>query len=250
VDFFSVLPEYPALMTTDEIKHTMQEILQIVDLGRMAYGPALRLQERLVEERQSGSRADTLLLVEHDAVYTLGRNTREENLIASHDFLKAKGIEVFRVGRGGDITYHGPGQLVGYPIINLAGRRLGVVSYVARLEEVICAVLAGFGVVAATDSKKRGVWVGDNKIAAIGVRVTRHVTMHGFSLNVATDLANYSGIIPCGIKDRGITSLDLLSRDATMDRVKIAVVENFARRFQYAGIRRLSQAELTSAGAS
>lgn len=207
--------------------------LRILDLGLQAYDPVLELQERLVNERKRGEISDTLILVEHEPVYTLGRNAKESNIIASRKDLERWGIQVIKTGRGGDVTYHGPGQLVGYPIISLSEREDGVLWFIENLEQVIVLSLADFGVQATTDRKNRGVWVGNEKIAAIGVRITRQITMHGFALNVSTNLDHYKGIIPCGIYDKGITSLHLLVPDISMKNVKNKVVEKFGEVFGY-----------------
>lgn len=233
MEHIPVLSKHPALKMTNDVQPASRQFLQVVDLGTIAYGPALRLQECLVAEKQVGRLPDTLLLLEHDPVYTLGRNAKDRNLIASRDFLEKHGISIHRVGRGGDVTYHGPGQLVGYPILNLAEHGLGVVSYVSRLEEVICSVLSGFGIQASTEHRNRGVWVGTDKIAAIGVRVARQVTMHGFSLNIAVNMSHYAGIVPCGIRDRGIASLDRLCWQVEMPQVKSLVAERFVKCFGY-----------------
>jgi len=210
-----------------------ESVLRVLDLGHRAYGPVLQLQEQMVEERKAGTIPDTLLLVEHDPVYTLGRNAKDGNIVASTDDLKRMGVEVVKIGRGGDVTYHGPGQLVAYPIINLKERERSIVAYVDGLEQVILRVLRGYDIEAGTDRKNRGVWVGDNKIAAIGVRVTRYVTLHGFSINVTADLSYYRGIIPCGIRDKGVTSLHLFVPGVGMEDVKQKVVKEFARVFGY-----------------
>lgn len=213
-----------------------EPVLRVVDLGHRAYGPVLQLQEQTVEERKAGRIPDTLLLVEHDPVYTLGRNARDSNIVASRDELRRMGVEVVKIGRGGDVTYHGPGQLVGYPIINLKERGRSIVGYVDGLEQVILQVLKAYGVRGGTDRKNRGVWVGDSKIAAIGVRVARYVTMHGFSINVCPDLSYYRGIIPCGIRNKGVTSLHLLAPGVEMDDVKKKVVKEFVEVFGYGGV--------------
>ena len=213
-----------------------ESVLRVLDLGHRAYGPVLRIQEQMVEERKAGSIPDTLLLVEHDPVYTLGRNARDGNVLASREELRRMGIEVVKIGRGGDVTYHGPGQLVGYPILHLKERGRSIVGYVDGLEQVILKVLKAYGVRGETDPKNRGVWVGNSKVAAIGVRVTRYVTMHGFSINVCPDLAYYRGIVPCGIRDRGVTSLHLLAPGTKMEDVKQKVVKEFVEVFEYGGI--------------
>jgi len=181
--------------------------LDVCDLGRCRYSPVLRLQERLVERRLQGDIPDTLLLLEHEPVYTLGRNADEGNLLLSAEKCRERGIDVVRIGRGGDVTFHGPGQLVGYPIFDLRSRGRRVLWYVNGLEELLIRTLGDFGITGRRDSINRGVWVGEKKIAAIGVRVTRFIAMHGFSLNVDPDLSFYEGIVPCGIRDRGVTTI-------------------------------------------
>ena len=199
----------------------------------MAYGPAFALQEQLVRQRLAGEIPDTLVLVEHDPVYTLGRNAKENNLLASKEKLAALGVEVVRTTRGGDITYHGPGQIVGYPILALGDRERGVSWYIDGLERALMLTLEVFGVQCGTDSRNRGVWVENNKIAAIGVRITRGITMHGFALNVCTDLRFYDAIVPCGIRDAGVTSLHLLRPGVTPAEVKTRLVRRFAEVFGY-----------------
>jgi lipoate-protein ligase B len=211
----------------------MKSSLDIVDLGKMAYDCALKRQEELVAKRKNGEAPDTLLLVEHEPVYTLGRSAKETNVLASGDELKRMGIEVVKTGRGGDVTFHGPGQLVGYPILDLNRWGKGAVWYVGSLEEVIIRTLADYGIKGGRDEKHRGVWIGDKKIAAIGVRITRHVTMHGFSLNVCVNLDYYKSIVPCGIADKGVTSLDLLVPGIRMEDVKKKIVERFIEVFGY-----------------
>ena len=207
--------------------------MRILDLGLRAYGPVLELQKRLVVDRAAGRVPDSLILVEHEPVYTLGRNAAEQNVLLAPDELAARGVEVVRTGRGGEATFHGPGQLVGYPILDLSRRDGGAVWYVRSLEEVLIRALAGYGVEAGRDPEHRGVWVGLDKIAAIGVRITRRVTMHGFALNVCPDLSYYEGIVPCGIPDRGVTALNVLRPDADMADVKARVVASFAEVLGY-----------------
>jgi len=153
----------------------------------------------------------------------------------SESALSRKGIRVIKTDRGGDVTYHGPGQLVGYPIMNIGGESRGVLWYVEKLEEVLIRTLNTFGLDPVTDRQNRGVWIGNDKIAAIGVRVTRQVTMHGFALNVSTDLSDYSGIIPCGIVGRGVTSLHRFVPDVRMEEVKKRVIQRFVKVFEYDG---------------
>jgi lipoyl(octanoyl) transferase len=176
-------------------------------LGRVPYANGLDLQARLVADRQAGRIADTLLLLEHDPVFTLGRNARPEHVLFPEAELRARGFEVFETGRGGDVTYHGPGQVVGYPILDLAPDRCDVHRYVRDLEEVMIRTCADYGIQAARVAGMSGAWVGDEKIGAIGVRIARWVTSHGFALNVSNDLAPFAMIVPCGIRGRGVTSL-------------------------------------------
>lgn len=212
--------------------------LDVLNLGRRAYGPVHALQEALVARRKAGTIADTLVFVEHEPVYTLGRSAKDAHVLLREDELAARGIDLVRIGRGGDVTYHGPGQLVGYPIIKLAALGVGAVGYVTGLEQCLIRVLADFGIAAGTDPINRGVWVGANKIAAIGVRITGGVTMHGFALNVRTDMAPYAGIVPCGIASRGVTSMHLLQPGAavTLDAVVARFLIAFSERFGYDSI--------------
>ncbi|MFP4149776.1 MAG: lipoyl(octanoyl) transferase LipB [Nitriliruptoraceae bacterium] len=205
--------------------------VEIRRLGRVPYREAWDLQRRLVADRQSDRGRDTLLLLEHPPVYTLGRRADRANLLLDAAALAARGIEVVEVDRGGDITYHGPGQLVGYPVLRLAGTR-DVVDYVRALEEVLLRTLAALGVPARRVAGLTGVWVGEEKIAAIGVRVASGgVTSHGFALNVAPVLEDFTGIVPCGIADRGVCSLASLGVTASMATVSGLVVAAFGEVF-------------------
>ena len=203
-------------------------------LGRVEYEAAVDLQKQLVEARRTGAIGDTLLLLEHPPVITLGVKTRGErtHIVASEAALAAAGVAVFETGRGGDITYHGPGQLVGYPIFDLNPDRRDVHRYVRDLEEVLIRAAAGFGIDARLVPGLTGVWAGEpgreEKLAAIGVRISRWITSHGFALNVGTNLDHFTLIVPCGIADRGVTSLSrLLGRDVTMAEAEDAVVRGF-----------------------
>ena len=174
--------------------------------------------------RQAGDGRDTLFLLQHPRVYTLGKRTDRANLLADDRWLRERGIELVEVDRGGDITYHGPGQLVGYPILRLASTR-GVVDYVRALEQVLIRALEAYDVQARRIDGFTGVWVGEAKVAAIGVRVaSKGVTSHGFALNVTTDLHDYTGIVPCGISDREVCSLASLGIDTSVDEVADQVV--------------------------
>jgi len=214
----------------------MPEVLDYCDLGIREYAQAMKIQEHLVEKRKCGHIHDTLLLVEHHPVYTLGRHASETNILAPPDQLREWRIPVIRTTRGGQVTYHGPGQLVGYPILDLAAMRRGIEWYVGSLETVVIRTLAEFGIHGGRDPRNRGVWVAGKKIAAIGVRVTRGITMHGFALNVCMDLTPYDGIIPCGIPGAGVTSLHLLAEGVNMTAVKETVVRQFRAVFGYSEV--------------
>jgi lipoyl(octanoyl) transferase len=195
--------------------------LVVQHLGRVPYGEGLDLQADLVRRRQAGEIPDTLLLLEHDPVFTLGRNAKRQNVLLPVDLLRQRGFEVFDSGRGGDVTYHGPGQLVGYPILDLAPDRCDVHRYVRDLEEVMIRGCADFGVTAGRIPGLTGIWVDGAKVGAIGVRISRWVTSHGFALNVVTDLAPFALIVPCGIADRPVTSMArILGRTVDLTAVR------------------------------
>jgi lipoyl(octanoyl) transferase len=181
--------------------------LSVLRLGSCEYTHALRLQEQLREERLRGRRPDTLLLLEHEPVITLGRGAKPEHVLATRAELARRGIELHEIGRGGDVTYHGPGQLVGYPILDLKPDRCDVRRYVTDLEEVMLRIAAEYGLIGRRIEALRGVFVGDDKLGAVGVRISQWVTMHGFAINVSTDLDGFGLIVPCGIRDHGVTSL-------------------------------------------
>jgi lipoyl(octanoyl) transferase len=186
--------------------------LDIRRLGLVPYGDALELQRSLVEERKAGQIPDTLLLLEHPHVVTIGvRKGGAENIVATPARLAELGVEVFETGRGGDVTYHGPGQLVAYPIVDLKPDRQDVHCYVRDLEEVMIRVCADFGIAASRVSGLSGAWVDAEKIGAVGVRISRWITSHGIAFNVTTDLDYFKLIVPCGITDRGVTSLSKLT---------------------------------------
>jgi lipoyl(octanoyl) transferase len=197
-----------------ERRHSM--IMNLIHLGRVAYAEALAFQQQLVELRYQDRIGNTLLLLEHPPVLTRGRNSQRENVLASDELLARRGVEIHEINRGGDVTYHGPGQLVGYPMIDLRSfsPRLGAVEYVRKLEEVLIRACASYGVVTERFPKRTGVWtvpggsIPEKKIAAIGVHISRGITSHGFALNVTTDLRDFDLIVPCGISDRSVTSLE------------------------------------------
>jgi len=209
-----------------------RRLLAVRRLGRVPYGPGLEIQERLVAERQQGAIPDQLLLLEHDPVFTLGRSARSENVLFPTALLRQRGFDVYETGRGGDVTYHGPGQVVGYPILDLSPDRRDVHRYVRDLEEVMIRACAGYGVEAGRIQGLTGTWVGREKIGAIGVRIARWVTSHGFAFNVATDLAAFQLIVPCGIRDKGVTSLErLLGRKVPLDEAMDRLTASFAEVF-------------------
>jgi lipoyl(octanoyl) transferase len=199
-------------------------------LGRMDYTAALSLQKQLEAERKDGLIPDQLLLLEHPHVITLGRNGRQENLLAGREVLERSGVAFFPTDRGGDITYHGPGQLVGYPILDLRDWKRDVGAYVRALEQVIIDTLADFGILAGLIPKLTGVWVGERKIAAIGVHISRWVTSHGFALNVNTDLRYFQYIVPCGLS-KPVTSMAQLGASTDLPAVCHKLTSHFGRLF-------------------
>ncbi|MBV8675136.1 MAG: lipoyl(octanoyl) transferase LipB [Acidobacteriaceae bacterium] len=223
-------------------------ILNLVHLGRVDYATALDIQKQLVEARHENRIANTLVLLEHSPVLTVGRNSSSANIIASDEYLAWRGIEIHEINRGGDVTYHGPGQLVGYPILDLRSftidnRRIGAVDYVRLLEDVLIRALGDFAVPAQRIAGRTGVWtlpggsIPEKKIAAIGVHISRGITSHGFALNVTTDLRDFDLIVPCGIADRAVTSLELEAPEGstppTMENTINSVARHFGRVFEH-----------------
>lgn len=208
--------------------------LYICKLGRVDYAEALAMQERMLELRQRNVVEDVLLLVEHPPVLTLGVRGDRANILIPEEFLRASGVSIYKVGRGGDVTYHGPGQIVGYPIIDLKGIGRDIKKFVWNVEEVFIQLLREqFGIKAEREEKKyTGVWVGNEKITAIGIAVKQWVTMHGFAFNVNTDLAHFQWINPCGLTDRGVTSLQKqLGQTLDFERMNDMVAEYFVKVF-------------------
>lgn len=207
-------------------------------MGVVPYGEALDLQKALVEDRRAGRIPDTLVLLEHPPVITLGVKTRgsRDHVTAAPEMLTREGVEIFDTGRGGDVTYHGPGQLVGYPILDLRPDRCDVHRYVRDLETVLIGVAAHFGIEAHRVAGLTGVWTGpagrEDKLAAIGVRISRWITSHGFALNVGPDLRHFNLIVPCGLADRGVTSISRISgRDVAVADTLDVVTSEFSRVF-------------------
>ncbi|HHW07550.1 MAG TPA: lipoyl(octanoyl) transferase LipB [Clostridia bacterium] len=209
----------------------MEPILVTVLPGITGYPEGLSLQRRLLALRQENQIPDILLLLEHPPVLTLGKNANDTHILLPPEVLAARGIQIYQTERGGNVTYHGPGQIVGYPIINLKENGTGVKEYVALLEELFIDLLAKeYAINAYRDPEHRGVWIGDNKITAIGVAVKRWVTMHGFAFNVNTNLEHFKVINPCGIIGRGVTSLQaILGKPLEMEVVRRQVMEYFCR---------------------
>lgn len=210
--------------------------MNILDLGCCDYELAFEIQLEIVEKVQSGCIGDTLILVEHPPVITMGRNALQENVLMSPGQLKEKGIAISSTNRGGDVTYHGPGQLVGYPIFHLKKRHGGSIrSFVNNLEEVFIRMLKdSWEIQAQRDPCNAGVWIGQEKIVALGLAVKRGVTMHGFAFNVCPDLGHYNAIVPCGLADRGVTSLQKVTGiKAEMSEVKDLVKEYIVSQYNF-----------------
>lgn len=210
-------------------------VLTVYKLGIVNYNKALELQLSLLNKIKHGEVGDTLLLLEHPPTFTVGRRGKPENLLKNHEELKNSGIHFEIVGRGGDITYHGPGQLVGYPILDLNNHKCDIHLYLRNIEEVIINALGDFDITGERKSDYTGVWVGDEKIASIGIGVKKWTTYHGFALNVNTDLSYFAMIVPCGIPGIKMTSIRELSaskKDVEMSEVKNSIIGSFSRVFK------------------
>jgi lipoyl(octanoyl) transferase len=217
-------------MSADAARMSACATIQVQDLGRMRYEEALAIQKELVEQRKQGLIPDQLLFVEHPHVITQGRNGHAENLLASEDALRSAGIEFYPTNRGGDITYHGPGQIVGYPIVDLREWKRDVIAYVRAIEQVIIDTLVEFGMASGRVPGCTGVWVDGKKVAAIGVHISRWVTSHGFALNHTTDLRYFQYIVPCGLT-KPVTSMQELGSGSSREQVLAALSNNFASQF-------------------
>jgi lipoate-protein ligase B len=217
----------------------MTRELWVEVLGRRPYAEVLELQREIAKERIAGTRPDTLLLVEHDPVVTLGRSSKAGHLLADERMLAARGVELFEIERGGDVTFHGPGQLVGYPIIDLTQHKQDLHWYLRQLEQVLIDTLATFGIHGSRVEQYTGVWVGNRKIASIGVHARSWVTWHGFALNVSTELSYFDLIVPCGIPEVRMTSIEQeLGRPVSIEEVGEAVIERFTARFDVVAVDR------------
>ncbi len=210
------------------------KVCLVYDLGLVDYREGLLLQEKLLNSRKSGAIKDVLLLLQHPSVFTIGRSGIAENVIVPKETLVRENISVFQTNRGGDVTYHGPGQLIGYPILNLRENGLTAHQYVWNLEEIVIRTLADFGIVGRRVSGQRGVWVGEEKICALGLRIRGEVSMHGFALNVNTNLKYFTYIVPCGITGVSITSLSkLLGHALEIGEVQKNLLRHFSRVFRF-----------------
>lgn len=222
----------------------MKELLY-TDLGLIDYKEAWDLQKKTLEGRYNNKVSDVFYLLEHPHTYTLGKIADKKNLIGSLEYLRKNNISVYDIDRGGDITYHGPGQIVGYPIIDLSDWQKDTHKYLRSLEEVIILTCAHYGLICGRKPGYTGVWLEERKIAAIGIKVSRWITMHGFAFNVNTDLSLFSGIIPCGISDKEVTSLKKeLGKDINISEVKTLLVKNFKDVFGYGLVTNLPKEEL------
>lgn len=209
--------------------------LKVLFLGKCQYEKALTLQCDILRKRQEGEIGDVLIMVEHPPVITLGRHAEQSNVIVSEEFLNNQGISLYKTNRGGDVTYHGYGQAVGYPIINLRDRKMGIKKFVTGIEDTFIDLLKNeFNIEAQRDGKHTGVWVGDEKIVAIGLAVKQRVTMHGFAFNINTNLDHFKLIVPCGIVDKGVTSLKKITGNVVdFDSMNKLTIDYFCKNLGY-----------------
>lgn len=211
--------------------------LNILSLGQCDYKKALDIQYDILKKRQENEIGDTLILVEHPPVITLGRHAQESNIVVSEDYLKEKGVSLYNINRGGDVTYHGLGQIVGYPIVKLKERKIGIKDFVGGIEKTFINILEEeYNIASRQDKDHTGVWVDNSKIVAIGLAVKRGVTMHGFAYNVNTNLSHFDLIVPCGLADKGVTSIEkILGNSADFNNANELVKEYFTKVFDYDG---------------
>lgn len=213
--------------------------MNIVDLGKKDFKEIWDLQKNIHEKRLEGKIEDTLLLVEHYPVITIGKSGKEVNLLIPFKLLKKKGIAYYHIERGGDITYHGPGQIVGYPIFNIKEGLVGIKPFIKRLEDIIIATLSAFDIMGMKKEKMIGVWTEKGKICSLGIAVKRWVSFHGFALNVNTDLKNFDLIVPCGLRNVSMTSIkDILNEEVPMDEVKKHLIKNFGIAFKKNSVKK------------
>ncbi len=225
----------------------MDKDLFYFNLGLVDYKSAWDYQKKIFDLRYQKKIPDVLMLLEHNHTYTLGKVADRKNLVSSNKFLSENKIEVFEIDRGGDVTYHGPGQIVGYPIIQLQDWEKDTHKYLRALEQVIINTIAEFGISGSRKEKYTGVWVDEKKIAAIGIKVSRWITMHGFALNVNTDLNMFKGIIPCGISDKEVTSMQKeISKPLNLNEVKEKLVYHFQKIFYYTNVFEKSEEEFVN----
>lgn len=214
------------------------KLLQILNLGVCDYLSAYQIQLDLVAKRQKGEIEDTLILVEHPPVITLGKSAEDSHILFAEDYLREQGVEIHKIERGGDVTYHGPGQIVGYPIFDIKHGGIGIRTFVENLEQLFIRLLKEeFDIPAGKDPVHTGVWVNGSKITAVGLAVKRGVTMHGFAFNVNTNMSHFQLIVPCGIADRGVTSLEMLTGETQdYERMTALVADYFCKVFGYEGV--------------
>jgi len=224
------------------MNQSTSKILNYCDLGFIDYKLAWDLQKNVFDAVHKGELHDTFFLLEHPNTYTLGKVADENNLVCSVDYLKENNISVYNIDRGGDITYHGPGQIVGYAIIDLKNWKQDTHAYLRNLEEVIIQTCSDYGLNAGRVKGLTGVWIENRKICAMGIKVSRWITMHGFAFNVNTDLSLFNGIIPCGINDKEVTSLEKeLNRKFEINEVKERILSNFQNLFNYSEVKRTAR---------
>lgn len=226
---------------------SISKVIKYCDPGFIDYDKAWKLQKAIFDKRLKGEIEDIFLMLEHPNTYTLGKVAKKEHLVGNEDYLKENEFTIYEIDRGGDITYHGPGQIVGYPIINLELWKKDTHQYLRALEEIIMLTCSDYGLKTERNEKYTGVWIEDRKIAAIGIKVSRWITMHGFAFNINTNLNHFNGIIPCGIKDKDVTSLQReFKRNFEISEVKELLLKHFSEIFRYDKIERVNPEELLS----
>lgn len=220
--------------------------LNVLFLDRYDYQKSLDLQLNLLKKRQEGLINDTLILLEHNPVLTLGKNAKKENILVPQDYLEKNKIDMVEINRGGDVTYHGPGQIVGYSIVNIKEKKMGVKDFVYNLEEVFIRLLKDkYDIDAVRDDINNGVWIEDKKITALGLAVKKWVTMHGFAFNVSTNLDFFNLIVPCGVQERGVTTLEKLTgKEINIQKEKLELLKYFTQIFNYTSIKEVTIDEL------